>query len=312
MLSLQHVAGSGSYSRGFSIGTTNNRLNSTTVGITSYSYGHDGRGNMTGMPHLAAMEYDVLSQMSHIRMGTVDSYYQYSGGQRIRKWVDKGSVKETRIYLGNYELYRKFDSKSSLTTERSTVHIADDAGRIAMVEVVNPDYSSDDYADELIRYIYSNHLGSFGLELDDSGDIISYEEYHPYGTTSYQAMNADIKATAKRYRFTGKERDEESGLNYHGARYYIPWLCRWAAVDPLESKYAGLSSYNYCFNNPVNYTDTDGMGPGDGDGDKKTGLTYNIVVIGHDGKPMPAGQQVPYTRAPSLRPEWDPNKIRSM
>ncbi len=109
------------------------------------------------------------------------------------------------------------------------------------------------------RYIYSNHLQSAALELDETGAIISYEEYHPYGTTSYQAMNANIHAVAKRYRYTGKERDEESGLYYHGARYYIPWLCRWNAVDPLESEYAGMSSYNYGFNNPVIFNDPSGM-----------------------------------------------------
>jgi RHS repeat-associated protein len=106
--------------------------------------------------------------------------------------------------------------------------------------------------------VYSNHLQSASLELDDKAAVISYEEYHPYGTTSYQSRNTSINAVAKRYRFTGKERDEESGLNYHGARYYMPWLGRWCAVDPLEAKYAGLNGYAYCANNPLLYIDIDG------------------------------------------------------
>jgi RHS repeat-associated protein len=114
----------------------------------------------------------------------------------------------------------------------------------------------------LHRYIYSNHLSSASLELDDSGNIITYEEYHPYGTTSYSLRNAAINATAKRYRFTGKERDEESGFNYHSARYYLPWLGRWCAVDALESKFAGVSGYCYSFNNPVMWNDLNGMCPG--------------------------------------------------
>lgn len=97
------------------------------------------------------------------------------------------------------------------------------------------------------------------MDDDSKGpNIISDEEYHPYGTTSYQATNSAVKAVAKRYRFTTKERDEESGLYYHGARYYIPWLARWCAVDPLESKYAGWSSYNYCVCNPAMHTDPTG------------------------------------------------------
>lgn len=67
----------------------------------------------------------------------------------------------------------------------------------------------------------------------------------------------------KRYRYTGKERDEETGLYYHGARYYIPWLARWSAVDPLESEYAPQSPYVYCSNNPVIKVDLTGKGETD-------------------------------------------------
>ena len=162
--------------------------------------------------------------------------------------------------MGSFEIYRKFDG-SSLTVERQTVHVSDDTGRIAMLETRTAGLAADDNGTEgvLTRYIYSNHLQSASLELDENANIISYEEYHPYGTTSsYQAMNASIKATAKRYRYTGKERDEESGLYYHGARYYIPWLARWTAINPMEAKYAGMSPYNYSFNNPVMYNDPSG------------------------------------------------------
>ena len=69
------------------------------------------------------------------------------------------------------------------------------------------------------------------LELDDKAKIISYEEYTPYGSTSYQAVRSQTE-TPKRYRYTGKERDEESGLYYHGARYYAPWFGRWMSVSP--------------------------------------------------------------------------------
>ena len=73
-----------------------------------------------------------------------------------------------------------------------------------------------------------------GLEIDEDGKIISYEEYHPYGTTAYSANNSDDESDyRKRYRYTGMERDEESGLSYHSARYYLPWLGRWGSVDPV-------------------------------------------------------------------------------
>jgi RHS repeat-associated protein len=135
------------------------------------------------------------------------------------------------------------------------VHISDDTGRITMYEYRTVGW--DNSPQELMRYIYSNNLSSAMLELDDNGNIISYEEYHPFGTTAYQATNASINAVAKRYRYTGKERDEESGLYYHGARYYIPWLCRWTQCDPIGIK-DGLNVYAYVSNNPVIYHDPSG------------------------------------------------------
>ena len=62
-----------------------------------------------------------------------------------------------------------------------------------------------------MRYQLGNHLGSAALELDDQAQVISYEEYHPYGTTAYEAARRQTE-TPKRYRYTGKERDEETGF----------------------------------------------------------------------------------------------------
>ncbi len=137
-----------------------------------------------------------------------------------------------------------------MVLERQTVHLADAGGSVAIIDSpVRDDYGTGEV--QLVRYQYSNHLGTATLELDDSGDIISYEEYYPFGTTSFQSGRTTAEVSLKRYRFTGKERDEETGMYYHGARYYIPWLCRWSAVDPLEGDYTPWSSYNYGFDNPL-------------------------------------------------------------
>lgn len=216
--------------------------------------------------HLSVMDWNAQNELQKttriISTDTFYTYFNYSGGQRIRKvWEKPGGLREERIYLGSFEIYRKY-SGSTKTLERTTVHISDDTGRIAMLEVRT--MGSDSSAGTLKRYIYSNHLSTTSLELDDTAAIISYEEYHPYGTTAYQAMNASINAVAKRYRYTGKERDEETGLYYHGTMYYIPWIARWSAVDPLESDFAGMSPYNYGFNNPIIWQDVDGMQPTSG------------------------------------------------
>jgi len=242
-----------------------------TIDVYTYYYTHDVPNNMT------AINWNTQNELKSIMKGSEATYYQYSNGDRVRKLTDKGTIKEERIYLGNFEIYRKFEG-GSLKIERQTVHVNDDTGRIAMLEKRTFGSAVDDNGtvESLERYVYSNHLQSASLELDEDGAIISYEEYHPYGTTSYQAMNANISVVVKRYRYTGKERDEESGLYYHGARYYVPWLARWVSLDPINSEsyniekgnpernkersYTELtaSPYSYCANNPTNKIDPNG------------------------------------------------------
>ncbi len=172
ILELKHSAGVGACTRTYGYGTSNNRLVTTEVGGTVYTYGHDTRGNMTQMPHLDA-GWGLQNQMTDALVGGVKTCYQYdSGGERVRKYTDKGSIREERIYLGSYEVYRKYDISGNLTLERTTVHVSDDTGRIATLE--NRTVGTDPSPAVLTRYIYSNHLHSATLELDDSGQVISY------------------------------------------------------------------------------------------------------------------------------------------
>src|SRR5205807_2598684 len=70
------------------------------------------------------------------------------------------------------------------------------------------------------------------------------------------------------YKFTGKERDTETGLDYFGARYYGNWLGRWVSADwsatPVPVPYADLGDpqslnlYTYVRNLPTTHVDADG------------------------------------------------------
>ena len=63
---------------------------------------------------------------------------------------------------------------------------------------------------------------------------------------------------------TGKERDEETGYGYFGARYMDHELMTmWLSVDPMADKYPSLSPYNYCAWNPIRLVDPDGREIGD-------------------------------------------------
>jgi len=159
---------------------------------------------------------------------------------------------------GNYFIRNEYaNDGTTITLERETLHVTDGDKPVALAETRT--IGTDKGLAELVRYQLGNHLGSAVLELNDRSDIISYEEYFPFGSTSYQAV-ASQTGVPKRYRYTGKERDEENDLSYHGARYYAPWLGRWTSCDPAGIT-AGLNAYLYARSNPVRLVDPNGMQP---------------------------------------------------
>jgi RHS repeat-associated protein len=75
------------------------------------------------------------------------------------------------------------------------------------------------------------------------------EHYYPYSGTAIIAGKDKTQVQQKRYRYTGKERDDSSGLSYYGARYLAPWLTRWINPDAAGAV-DGLNFYVYVGNNP--------------------------------------------------------------
>lgn len=261
---------------GSTVAKTSNRLTSTTLdpnGGTPQpeAYLHDAHGNIVRMPHLgsggtgANMHWDYADRLLRVdKGGGGTAFYVYdAAGQRVRKvWEKSAGVTEERIYLAGFEVFRRHAGAIGAappTLERETLHVMDDASRIALVETRTLGTEAGNPR-RLIRYQLGNHLGSASLELDEAADIISYEEYAPYGTTTYQAVRSQTE-TPKRYRYTGKERDEESGFGYHAARYYAPWLGRWVSPDPA-GLVDGPDLYRYARDNPTNLVDVKGRQAG--------------------------------------------------
>ncbi|XHX76331.1 MAG: SpvB/TcaC N-terminal domain-containing protein [Stenomitos frigidus ULC029] len=269
IMRMIHEADNGSWIRRYDYETTNNRLRNTSLpgdlaDLSSVSprYLYDEHGSMTKMPHLMQMDWDFKDQLQRVDLGGGGvAYYVYdAAGQRVRKVIERQnrSRQKERIYLGGFEIFREYDGGgNTVTLERETLHIMDDQQRIALVETKTITNPEDESPTQLIRFQFGNHLGSASLELDDQANVISYEEYYPYGSTSYQAVDKSVKAAAKRYRYTGMERDEETGLNYHTARYYAPWLGRWVSCDPIGIE-DGVNVYRYSQNNPIIFVDFNG------------------------------------------------------
>jgi RHS repeat-associated protein len=212
---------------------------------------YDAHGNTTSMPHLSSMLWNEKDELVSASNGTFISFYNYDAqGNRTRKVGVKNNVREEKYYINGYEVFRK-ETSGNLDFERKTINISNDEKVFVRIEQKTGE-------SEVIRYQYDNHLGSACLELDENGAIISYEEYHPFGTTSYRSGRSETEVSLKRYKYCGKERDEETGVYYYGMRYYAAWLCRFVSVDPLQFEYSELTPFQYASNNPVTMIDLDG------------------------------------------------------
>lgn len=224
-----------------------NRLSRTEVGDDPpEAYRYDEHGNLVSMPHLQFLRWDYKDALQatsrqHAGQGRPQTtWYAYgSTGKRVRKVTDwQASTAEQpprrkceRIYLGGFEIFREYaPNGDEITLERETLHVDDGDRRVALVETRV--HGDDGGAQQRVRYQFVNHLGSATLELDETARIITYEEYYPFGGTSFRAVCADAEVPRKRYRYAGKEHDDESGFYYYGARYYAPWLGRWTSPDP--------------------------------------------------------------------------------
>lgn len=265
-------SGAGGWTRRYRYATDSNRLIGTSaagdpVGTFSATCDYDAAGNMTRMPHLREMEWDYANRLRHVKKqvqsgpgAANDVYFTYdSSGQRVRKVYEHSGRVEERIYLDGYEIYRKRSSSAAQPQfERQTLHVMDDRRRVALIETKTVDTSvAALVVSSRQRYQLENHIGSSVMEIDDTARVISYEEYLPFGSSAFRAGDSVIDINPRRYRYTGKERDEETGFYYHGARYYAAWLGRWTSADP-RGLADGVNRYAYVRNRPVYLHDPSG------------------------------------------------------
>ncbi|EHK24115.1 uncharacterized protein TRIVIDRAFT_49, partial [Trichoderma virens Gv29-8] len=254
---------------------SNNRLSNTQIAGLTEQYSYDGdagkNGCMTSMPGFSRLGWDRNNKLQYVARQKVNdgvpetTWYVYGeGGRRVRKVTDavsaEGSeprkLKET-IFLDSLEIYHTYQGDGltvKSTTNTSLISPTETQEGPAVVSIEDPILVADKSkaaATPLFRY----HV-STSLETDEKAQIISYEEYSPFGVSVLQACKSDIEAP-RRYRFAGYRRDNESGFYTCGARYYAPWLGRWTSSDPLGT-IDGYNVYAYVRNDPVNWVDPDG------------------------------------------------------
>ncbi len=256
VLRLEHRNEPGGFTREYSIETSSNRLRRMQIGQSVYDYTFDAGGNLLAETTSRHFEWNHSDQLRVFRTQTdgaepsVHAHYLYdSAGQRVKKLVRRqgGQVEVTHYIDGVFEHHRWGSGADA--GENNQVHVMDDKQRIAMVRLGE---AHPDDRGPAIQFHLGDHLGSSTVVVDTAGALINREEFTPYGETSFGSF------AKKRYRFTGMERDEESGLILCGVRYLAASLARWLSCDPA-GPIDGCNLYQWSRGNPICLVDVSGL-----------------------------------------------------
>ena len=226
-------------------------------GTSNFSANFDGNNRMQGWSYDAAgnllndgvhsYTYDAECRIKTVD-GTAATYTYGPGGERVRKDTPAGSTEY--INFGG-SVIAELNPASGAWTD----YIFAGGSRIAKDTSTNASAA---------QYFQGDSLGSTRIMTDASGTVISSCTYAPYG----EQVACSPDNTSNHYRFTGKERDAETGIDYFGARHYSSRMGRFMTPDwdagPTTVPYAHLDNpqtlnlYSYVDNNPINGIDLDG------------------------------------------------------
>ncbi|TCN60147.1 RHS repeat-associated core domain-containing protein [Flavobacterium circumlabens] len=247
---------------------SNNTSGFNDFNKTGDDYTYDANGNLIidKNKNITAITYNHLNLPTKITFGTSGyiTYIYNADGQKTGKTVFKAGtvVRKPSTTITDY-LQGGFQY-SALNSKTFTLDFFPTAEGY-----VQPSGSSYEYV-----YQYKDHLGNVRLSYSDKDnngtvnntEIIAENNYYPFGL-AHKGYNSNVVSTnpAQKYKYNGKELQDDFGLNFYdfGARNYDPALGRWMNMDPLTEQMRRHSPYNYAFNNPIFFTDPDGMAPND-------------------------------------------------
>jgi RHS repeat-associated protein len=273
---VHHAGTTQQWTTAMQISTRSNRSlparDANGIALTDLEARFDAAGQPRGLDHLRRLAWTWRGQLARAviveRAGGVDddeAYVYDSDGLRIARTttrlVTAGVIEVIeKVYIGTAQRTR-IRRNGDVILERWTHSIEDDEGRLALLDRwVRDDRAreTDDPARPRLRYVLATHQGSGAFELDEDGGVLSYEEYFPYGGTAFIAGRSMRDCELRELRYSGKERDDATGLYYYGQRYYAPWLYRWLTPDPAGTA-DGLNLYEFVQSDPIGNVDPDGL-----------------------------------------------------
>jgi RHS repeat-associated protein len=192
------------------------------------------------------------------------SKHYYIEGQRICSKLG-GGMQNNLIDIHDQivgTIYSDFDQLSITSAEKMQRDIECvgplgyvEVNQAPFVEFVNGLPDVDNPETDLYFY-HSDHLGSSSFITDANGISTQHLQYLPYGELFVEQR--DNSNYYSPYKFSAKEKDEETSYSYFGARYLASDFSFWLSVDPMADKYPNISPYAYCAWNPVILVDPDG------------------------------------------------------
>ncbi|WP_234407719.1 RHS repeat-associated core domain-containing protein [Morganella morganii] len=269
MTQLRHSAGQNNWTQVFSVSPESNRSLPQPVSPYEVERFFDSFGNLkeSNGVHFTRDSQQQLVRADGARRANGASdyeFYQYdSSGQRCSKLssriadgITQARRRETVTYISGMRLCEyDYDGKPQGSHYSLSFPLA---GHSAVVCLSEREPEKKEMPLSLMRYNCLDAQGSVALELSAEGDIITQEEYYPFGGTSLFSSRSESEADYKYHRYSNKERDNLTGLYDYGFRYYAPWLCRWISPDPLGIA-DGMNAYCMVRNNPVTYSDSAGL-----------------------------------------------------
>ena len=182
--------------------------------------------------------------------------HYYAESERIASKIGGGGLTELGIPLCNDDAFIKKMKDNNTMMDKVLVGCLN-AKYYEVKPVLQQLYDWQELVaeEEECYWYHPDHLGSSSWITYTDSSAVQHLHYLPWGEDFVNQRITDFSA---RFTFSAKERDPETGLSYFGSRYYSSDLSIWLSVDPMSAKYASLSPYVYCADNPVRLVDPDG------------------------------------------------------